>query len=104
MGVNLAERIDGIFRKPENFDISGFCHADLVTPALVDAIIAMTPEERKELLRMGYGFSRFKPDASDGIIFKMYRKGSACEIRKLYYNPYYPKEVARMRKGAEESK
>lgn len=101
MGVtpSLADRIDRIFARMTNFDISGFCNPDLVTPELADAIINMTSEDRKELLHRGYGFSWFKPDASDGIVYKEYRLGSFSGVLKLYYNPYYPAEMALMKKG-----
>ncbi len=99
--VSLADRIDRIFSRQANFDISGFCDADLVTPELADDLINMSSDERKELLRRGYGFSWFKADASDGIIWKTYKQGAIHSTLKLYYNPYYPKELELIRKGAQ---
>ena len=102
MGLSLADRLDRIFTKETNFDISGFCRADLVTPELADALIHMTSEDRKELLHRGYGFSWFKPDASDGIVYRGYKHGSIHGVLKLYYNPYFPNEIALITKGETE--
>lgn len=102
MGVSLPDRIDRIFARPANFDISGFCDADLVTPKLADDLIHMSKEDRKELLHRGYGFSWFRPDASDGIVYKAYKQGSIHGTLKLYYNPYYPTEMELITKGEKE--
>ena len=97
--IDVIEAIEKIFSKQTNFDQSGFCKADLVTPELADALIHLTSEQRKGLLAKDFGFKWFNPEASDGFVYKWYKNGSVKYCLKLYYNPYYPKEIALMKKG-----
>lgn len=100
MGLSLIDKIERIFNRQTNFDIQGFCNPDLVTSDLVEEIITMPKETRKEMLKLGYGFSWFRADASDGIIYKTIENGVIRYTLKLYYNRNYPKEIELVKKQA----
>ena len=93
MGVkSVAERVETIFSKKENFDESGFAYADLVTPELAEALGHLDDKDRRKLERLGYGFNWFDEEMTDGILFRTVREGSRRNgyVRRLYFNQIYP--------------
>lgn len=104
MGLNLPDRIDRIFAREGNFDISGFFNAELMTADFVKALSRMSREDREELLRRGYGFSWFKTNTSDGIIWKRVNHGKLHYTLKIYFNSQYAKEIENMKMILEEDK
>lgn len=94
MGVkSVAEQVETIFSKKENFDESGFAYADLVTPELAEALGHLDDKDRRKLERLGYGFNWFDTGRTDGIIFKtIHDKGSrkAGYVLRMYFNQVYP--------------
>ena len=104
MGLSLPGKIERIFAKEDNFDISGFCRTELLTADLVKELAHMSRDERETLLEKGYGFSWFKTDTSDGILWKRVSHGKLHYTLKIYFNSQYAKEIENMKTRLEEDK
>ena len=104
MGLSLPGKIERIFAKQDNFDVSGFCRTEILTADFLKELSRMSREDREELLRRGYGFSWFKTNTSDGIIWKRVNHGKLHYTLKIYFNSQYAKEIENMKMILEEDK
>lgn len=96
MGMSLVERLDGIFKDPENFDISGMCKPELVTVELARELMEAYLVQGKwnKLYRAGYDPHYFSQRGDSGIIGKWVSHGrKSKEYLKLYFDQVFPAEI-----------
>ena len=89
MGVkSIVDRIEAIFAKACNFDVSGFAKAEIVTPELVHDLANLSDEDRKNLKKLGYEFKWFSVNMTDGLIFRWIidKRNHIFYTQRLYFN------------------
>lgn len=101
MGLTLVEKLNRIFEKQANFDISGMCKPELVTVELAKELMdAYTGAgEWIRLYRAGYDTCVFDRTGSSGIVGMWTGRGKGKEHLKLYWDQYFPAEIEKMKRG-----
>lgn len=103
MGVSIDKRLNEIFRNEDNFDISGFCRAELITEDMAKELMEIcgNPKTRDALSAKGFDIYTFGIDGESGLILKMTRHGKFKESLKIYWDQKFPKEMNTKRKEEE---
>ena len=106
MGMTLVEKLDRIFKKPANFDISGMCHPDIVTVELAKELMKAyeSPGGWMALTRAGYDVHVFDTIGSSGIIGMWSGRGKAKEHYKLYWDQNFPAEIEKAKEEQNEQR
>jgi len=101
MGLTLVEKLNRIFEKPTNFDISGMCKPELVTVELAKELMDAyrSPSGWMGLSRAGYDLTVFDRNGSSGIVGMWTGRGKGKEHLKLYWDQYFPAEIEKMKRG-----
>lgn len=98
MGMTLVEKLNKIFAKRTNFDISGMCDPELVTVELARELADAytSPGGWHNLAKAGYDIHRFSGYKADsGIVGKWVEYGKSHEHLKLYYDQDFPAKIER---------
>lgn len=100
MGLTLVERLQKIFGKRSNFDISGICNPELVTVSLAKELAeTISNGSWKPLADAGFEIHQFGGAVGNsGIVGKWVQNGSSKEHLKLYYDQLFPREIEKMKK------
>lgn len=91
---NICDRIERIFSTKSNFDESGFALVDLVTSDIAYDLCHLNDADRKNLKKLGFEFKWFKPDMTDGMIYRWVIEDNRRKsyVLKLYFNMKLVKE------------
>ena len=90
MGVkkSILDRVETIFAKACNFDVSGFAKPEVVTPELAYDLAHLSDTDRKNLKKLGYEFKWFNVEMTDGLIFRwvIEKRNRIFYTQRLYFN------------------
>ena len=89
MGVkSIVDRVESLFSKACNFDVTGFAKVEAVTPDMIQDLAHLSDTDRKNLKKLGYEFKWFNTEMTDGLIFRwvIEKPRRIFYTQRLYFN------------------